>query len=113
VLLAPMRALIGRRQEMALSTSSLRSILDSIGTRLDESRDTSRYLIGLLVFLGLLGTFWGLLGTIGSINQVIQSLDPGSGGHRTTFSTLKAGCLRRLKAWERRFRPRCSVWPVR
>lgn len=91
VLLAPMRALIGRRQEMALSTSSLRSILDSIGTRLDESRDTSRYLIGLLVFLGLLGTFWGLLGTIGSINQVIQSLDPGTGGTEDVLSTLKSG----------------------
>lgn len=91
VLLAPMRALIGRRQEMALSTSSLRSILDSIATRLDESRDTSRYLIGLLVFLGLLGTFWGLLGTIGSINQVIQSLNPGSGGTEDVLSTLKTG----------------------
>lgn len=91
VLLAPMRALIGRRQEMALSTTSLRSILDSIATRLDESRDTSRYLIGLLVFLGLLGTFWGLLGTIGSINQVIQSLDPGTGGTEDVLSTLKTG----------------------
>ena len=91
VLLAPMRALIGRRQEMALSTSSLRSILDSIATRLDESRDTSRYLIGLLVFLGLLGTFWGLLGTIGSINNTIQSLDPGSGDTNDILASLKAG----------------------
>ncbi|MAY61985.1 MAG: flagellar motor protein MotA [Rhizobiales bacterium] len=91
VLLAPMRALIGRRQDMALSTSSLRSILDSIATRLDESRDISRYLIGLLVFLGLLGTFWGLLGTIGSINQVIQSLDPGSGDTNDVLSALKTG----------------------
>ncbi len=92
VLLAPMRALIGRRQEMALSTSSLRSILDSIATRLDESRDTTRYLIGLLVFLGLLGTFWGLLGTISSITQVIQSLDPGTGGDTNDLlATLKTG----------------------
>ena len=91
VLLAPMRALIGKRQDMALSTSSLRSILDSIATRLDESRDISRYLIGLLVFLGLLGTFWGLLGTIGSINQVIQSLDPGSGDTNDVLSALKTG----------------------
>jgi hypothetical protein len=91
VLLAPMRALVGRKQEMALSTSSLRSILDSIATRLDESRDTSRYLIGLLVFLGLLGTFWGLLGTIGSINAVIQSLDPGSGSTDDILATLKDG----------------------
>lgn len=91
VLLAPMRMLFGRREEMALSTSTLRSILDSIATRLDESRDTSRYLIGLLVFLGLLGTFWGLLQTIGSINDTIQSLDPGTGDTNDILSTLKAG----------------------
>ena len=89
-LLAPMRALIGSRQS-ALSTATLRSILDSIATRLDESRDTSRYLIGLLVFLGLLGTFWGLIGTIGSINQVIQSLDVGSGQSSDILSALKEG----------------------
>lgn len=90
-MLAPMRALIGSRQSMAISTTALRSILDSIATRLDESRDTSRYLIGLLVFLGLLGTFWGLLGTIGSINNVIQSLDPASGGSSDVLQTLKSG----------------------
>ncbi|KQR75844.1 flagellar motor protein MotA [Rhizobium sp. Leaf384] len=91
VLLAPMRALIGKRHSMAISTAALRSILDSIATRLDESRDTSRYLIGLLVFLGLLGTFWGLLGTIGSINTVIQSLDAGSGSTNDVLSALKTG----------------------
>lgn len=79
-LLAPMRELIGSHKSMSLSTTTLRSILDSIASRLDESRDISRYLIGLLVFLGLLGTFWGLIGTIGSINTVIQSLDVGEGG---------------------------------
>ncbi|MBL8584747.1 MAG: MotA/TolQ/ExbB proton channel family protein, partial [Rhizobiaceae bacterium] len=79
VLLAPMKALLSRASSVALSTNSMRSILESIATRLDESRDISRYLIGLLVFLGLLGTFWGLLGTIGSIGDTIQSLDPGSG----------------------------------
>ncbi|PYE88680.1 MotA/TolQ/ExbB proton channel family protein [Phyllobacterium leguminum] len=91
VLLAPMRALIGRRQSMALSTSSMRSILDSIATRLDESRDISRYLIGLLVFLGLLGTFWGLLETIGSISQTIQSLDPKGGNTNDMLDALKTG----------------------
>lgn len=91
VLLAPMRAMIGRRQSMALSTTSMRSILDSIATRLDESRDVSRYLIGLLVFLGLLGTFWGLLETIGSIGQTIQSLDPKSGDTTSVLDSLKAG----------------------
>ncbi|MBZ7923222.1 flagellar motor protein MotA [Ensifer adhaerens] len=90
VLLAPMRALIGARQT-AISTTALRSILDSIATRLDESRDISRYLTGLLVFLGLLGTFWGLLGTIGSINTVIQSLDAGSGTTEDILAALKSG----------------------
>ncbi|HEV7305897.1 flagellar motor protein MotA [Ensifer sp.] len=90
VLLAPMRALIGGRQT-AISTTALRSILDSIATRLDESRDISRYLTGLLVFLGLLGTFWGLLGTIGSINTVIQSLDAGTGTTQDILAALKSG----------------------
>jgi hypothetical protein len=90
-LLAPMRALIGNRGTVAISTTALRSILDSIATRLDESRDISRYLIGLLVFLGLLGTFWGLLGTIGSISDVIQSLDPASGEGNDILQTLKSG----------------------
>ena len=76
VLLAPMKALVGRRQSFAMSTMTMRSILDSIATRLDESRDISRYLTGLLVFLGLLGTFWGLLQTISSIGDTIQTLDP-------------------------------------
>ncbi|MEZ2127990.1 MULTISPECIES: flagellar motor protein MotA [unclassified Sinorhizobium] len=90
-LLAPMRTLIGGRKSMALSATAFRSILDSIATRLDESRDTSRYLIGLLVFLGLLGTFWGLIGTIGSISAVIQSLDVGSGDSSDVLSALKEG----------------------
>jgi hypothetical protein len=91
VLLAPMKALLSRSSTMSLSTSSMRSMLDSIATRLDESRDISRYLIGLLVFLGLLGTFWGLLETIGSIGETIQSLDPGSGDTSAVLDALKAG----------------------
>ncbi|MGU3576989.1 MotA/TolQ/ExbB proton channel family protein [Brucellaceae bacterium C25G] len=91
VLLAPMRALISHQQSMSLSTTSMRSILDSIGTRLDESRDISRYFIGLLVFLGLLGTFWGLLETIGSISNTIQTLDPASGSTNDVLDALKAG----------------------
>ncbi|MGO7159880.1 flagellar motor protein MotA [Rhizobium johnstonii] len=91
-LLAPMRALLGsRKSAVSLSTTALRSILDSIASRLDESRDVSRYLIGLLVFLGLLGTFWGLIGTIGSISIVIQSLDAGSNGTGDVLSALKEG----------------------
>lgn len=91
VLLAPMKALLGRSSAMSLSTSSMRTILDSIATRLDESRDISRYLTGLLIFLGLLGTFWGLLQTIGSIGNTIQTLDPGSGDVNDVLDTLKAG----------------------
>lgn len=91
VLLAPMRALIGRRRSISLSTMSMRSILDSIATRLDETRDIARYLIGLLVFLGLLGTFWGLLRTIGSIGTTIQGLDPASGDTNAVLNSLKAG----------------------
>ena len=96
-LLAPMRALLTRTQATALSTSSLRSILDSIATRLDEQRDTTRYLIGLLVFLGLLGTFWGLLGTIGSIGSTIQGLNPASGSTGDVLDALKTGLSRPLE----------------
>jgi uncharacterized membrane protein len=95
-LLAPMRTLIGSRRKMALSTNAFRSILDSIGTRLDESRDTSRYLIGLLVFLGLLGTFWGLIQTIGSISNVISALDPGAGGSNDVLAAIKTGLAQPL-----------------
>lgn len=91
VLLAPMKTLLSRSSSMSLSTNSMRSILDSIANRLDESRDISRYLIGLLVFLGLLGTFWGLLQTIGSIGDTIQSLDPGSGDATAVLDSLKQG----------------------
>jgi hypothetical protein len=91
VLLAPMKAMIGRSSTMAFSASSMRTMLDSIANRLDESRDISRYLTGLLVFLGLLGTFWGLLATIGSIGQTIQSLDPGSGDANSVLESLKQG----------------------
>jgi len=91
VLLAPMKALLSRSSAVALSPASMRSILDSIANRLDESRDISRYLIGLLVFLGLLGTFWGLLQTIGSISNTIQTLDPGSGNASDMLNSLKEG----------------------
>ncbi|THF54623.1 MotA/TolQ/ExbB proton channel family protein [Ollibium composti] len=91
VLLAPMKAMIGRSSAVAFSASSMRTMLDSIATRLDESRDTSRYLVGLLVFLGLLGTFWGLLKTIGSISDTIQALDPGSGDAAAVLDALKQG----------------------
>ncbi len=92
VLLAPMAALLSNKSgDMALTPTTARSILDSIGTRLEESREMSRYLTGLLVFLGLLGTFWGLLQTVSSVGATIQSLDVGSGDANVIFEDLKAG----------------------
>ena len=92
VLLAPMASLLGARLgRMAISTQTMRSILDSIQMRLDENRDISRYLTGLLVFLGLLGTFWGLLQTVTSVGDTIQSLDVTSGDTALIFDNLKEG----------------------
>lgn len=91
-LLAPMAAMIGDRQgQLRLNTTSLRSILDGISARLDESRDISRYLIGLLIFLGLLGTFWGLLLTVGSVADVIGGLQITGGDSLQIFNDLKTG----------------------
>jgi hypothetical protein len=98
VLLAPMAAMLrDRRGRMVLSTLSMRSLLDSIGVRLDEARDISRYLIGLLVFLGLLGTFWGLIDTVTSVGQTIRSLDVGTTESGLIFEDLKAGLERPLQ----------------
>lgn len=89
ILLAPMATLIGDKPPGAtISTVTLRVILDSIGTRLDEGREVSRYLTGLLIFLGLLGTFWGLIETVGSIGGVIKSMQATS---EAGFDDLKNG----------------------
>lgn len=78
VLLAPMATLISNRSNRSLlSVTTMRSLLDSVGARLDESREIVRYLAGLLVFLGLLGTFWGLIETVGSVGRIISSLRTG------------------------------------
>ncbi len=91
VLLAPMAVLLRDRVgRMAISAQVMRGILDSIAARLDEARDTSRYMTALLVFLGLLGTFWGLIETMGSIGNVINSLQPG-GDAAAIFESLKEG----------------------
>jgi hypothetical protein len=91
-LLSSMATMLGEHKDgMSLSTLSMRSLLDGIASRLDESRDLSRYNIGLLIFLGLLGTFWGLLETVGSIKNVIGSLSVSSGDISTTFNNLKSG----------------------
>ena len=91
VLLAPMAAILGDRiGRMAISQQMMRGILDSIAARLDEARDMSRYMTGLLIFLGLLGTFWGLIETVGSIGNVINGLKPG-GDAGAIFDALKEG----------------------
>jgi hypothetical protein len=92
VLLAPMAAILGgsRAGRMAISAQMMRGILDSIATRLDEARDISRYMTGLLVFLGLLGTFWGLIETVSSVGGVIQGLK-GTGDAGTMFDSLREG----------------------
>ena len=91
VLLAPMAAILGSRVgQMAMSAQLMRGILDSIATRLDEARDILRYMTGLLVFLGLLGTFWGLIETVSSVGNVIQGLKTG-GDAAGMFDTLREG----------------------
>lgn len=90
-LLAPMAAMVGDRDRFALSAAAMRTLLDGIASRLDESRDTSRYTIGLLIFLGLLGTFWGLLGTVSSISDVIGTLSVNGGEAGAIFAELKRG----------------------
>lgn len=92
VLLAPMATMLGERQgRVSLSALSMRSLLDSIGARLDERRDIVRYLTGLLVFLGLLGTFWGLLNTVNAVGDTIGNLSPAVGDFGTFFSELQTG----------------------
>lgn len=91
-LLAPMATMLRDRiGQMSISAATMRSLLDSIAMRLDEARDISRYLIGLLVFLGLLGTFWGLLETVTSVGDTINSLDAGSGNSSVVFEELRSG----------------------
>ena len=87
-----MAAILGgeRTGRMTISQQTMRHLLDSIATRLDEARDISRYMTGLLVFLGLLGTFWGLIETVGSVGKVIDGLKVG-GDAGALFDTLKEG----------------------
>lgn len=91
-LLAPMATMLGERTgQLSLSTIALKTLLDGIAARLDESREISRYMIGLLVFLGLLGTFWGLLETVKSVSGVIAGLEITGGDMNTAFADLKSG----------------------
>ncbi len=75
----------------SLSAQNLRSILDGVAVRLDESREISRYMIGLLVFLGLLGTFWGLLTTVQSVGNVVGGIDTSTSNIDAMMTELKDG----------------------
>jgi hypothetical protein len=91
-LIAPIATMLGERGTItSLSAVSQRSLLDGLASRLEETRDLSRYMIGLLIFLGLLGTFWGLLQTINSVGGVIGGLNSGSGDLAEVFGELKKG----------------------
>ncbi len=98
-LLAPMANMLaaqrskGREggERFTLSAVAMRSLLDSIASRLDESRELSRYMIALLIFLGLLGTFWGLLRTVGAVGDVIGAMAIGSGDVTVMLEQLKSG----------------------
>ena len=74
-----------------VSPQGLRSVLDGIAIRLDESREISRYMIGLLIFLGLLGTFWGLLDTVQAVGGVVGAIDTSSVGFDSMMAQLKNG----------------------
>ena len=92
-LLAPMARMLGARQgrRVSLSASSLQTLLDGIGSHLAETRETSRYMIGVLIFLGLLGTFYGLLETVRSVGGVLGGLSVGGSDAARAFADLKSG----------------------
>jgi hypothetical protein len=104
-LLAPMASMLASRtnkgrdgqERFTISAQAMRSLLDTIASRLDESRELSRYMTGLLIFLGLLGTFWGLLLTIHSVSDVINGMSVGSGDINALFEQLKAGLAQPLR----------------
>lgn len=92
-LLAPLAKMLGKHEAefFSLSLTSLRSLLDSVHLRLDESRDVSRYMVGLLVFLGLLGTFWGLLITVSAVGHMIGGLSESGADRSAMFGALMSG----------------------
>jgi hypothetical protein len=103
-LLAPMASMLAMREghgstdgrHITLSATAMRSLLDGLSSRLDESRELSRYMTGLLIFLGLLGTFWGLLKTISSVSEVIGGMTLGNGDMSIMFDQLKTGLVKPL-----------------
>jgi hypothetical protein len=98
VLLAPMATMLrDRTGHLSLATGAMRSLLDSVASRLEEQRETTRYLVGLLIFLGLLGTFWGLLQTVSTVGATIGTLDTNGGDNVLLFDQLKEGLAGPLK----------------
>jgi hypothetical protein len=98
VLLAPMATMLrDRTGHLSLATGSMRSLLDSVASRLEEARETTRYLVGLLIFLGLLGTFWGLLHTVSTVGTTIGALDTTGSEDVMLFDQLKEGLAGPLK----------------
>jgi len=98
VLLAPMATMLrDRTGHLSLATGAMRSLLDSVASRLEEQRETTRYLVGLLIFLGLLGTFWGLLQTVSTVGTTIGTLDTNAGDNVLLFDQLKEGLAGPLK----------------
>jgi len=89
-LMGSLARLMEARETLSLTPTALRAILDGIAVRLDESRETARYFVGLMIFLGLLGTFWGLLKTVGSVGAVVSGLSV-SADPTELFTNLKAG----------------------
>ncbi len=98
-LLAPLASMLATRRSdrLSLSAGALRSVLDGILSRLDETRELSRYMTGLLIFLGLLGTFWGLLLTIGAVADVIGAMTLGAGDVNALFDQLRGGLAQPLR----------------
>jgi hypothetical protein len=91
-LLGPMTTMLSERKgRVTLSTTSMRALLDGITSRIEESHDISRYLIGLLIFLGLLGTFWGLLETVNAVGDTIAGLSGAATDPAVLFEDLKRG----------------------
>jgi hypothetical protein len=109
VLLAPMATMLrDRTGHLSLHTGAMRSMLDSVASRLDEARETTRYLVALLVFLGLLGTFWGLLQTVSSVGATIGALDTNGAESTMLFDQLKEGLAAPLKGMGTAFS--CSMF---
>jgi hypothetical protein len=96
-LLAPLAPLINSKSAQPTTNAlSLRAMLDGVFVRLDDGRDVSRYLMNVLILLGLLGTFWGLLQTVGGIGSVISGLSLGEGDVKAVFDTFKQGLQKPL-----------------